>query len=479
MMKDANMMPTQAKPNIFKRIWSKISNRSDMLFDRYIFFAEEKDLIDDSDYIADANHTIVEQSPHGARVLIRASALAIFVLILWAAFAELDEVTKGEGKVIPSRELQVIQSLDGGSVQEILVREGQQVKKGQLLLKIDSTRFVSTLKESRAQYLSLKAKAARLDALANGKPFTMPEEVLTEAPEIANQEQMLYESKRSELDASLGVARQQMNQRTQELNEIRTRREQASQGYELTKKELDATRPLLKSGAVSDVEVLRLERDVSRYRGERDSASAQIPRVQASISEASRKIQEVELVFRNQARTELAETSGKLSSISEGNVGLADRVKQSEIRSPMDGTVKQLFANTVGGVVQPGKDIIEIVPSGESLMLEVRIQPRDIAFLRPKQQATVKFTAYDFSIYGGLAAEVVQIGADTVKDEKGNVFYLIRVRTTEGFLEKDGKRLPIIPGMIAEVDVLTGKKTVLSYLLKPVLRAKSSALSER
>ncbi|WP_373973947.1 HlyD family type I secretion periplasmic adaptor subunit [Chitinibacter sp. SCUT-21] len=467
------------KPNLFQRIWTRISDAFNLFFDRFIFFADEKDLIDDRDYIADANLTIVEQSPHGARVLIRVAALAVVVLLLWAAFAELDEVTKGEGRVVPSSQLQVIQSLDGGSVQQIFVREGQQVKKGQLLLKIDSTRFVSTLKESRAQYLSLKAKAARLDALANGKAFTVPDDVLKEAPDIANQEQMLYESKMSELDASVGVARQQMNQRSQELNEIRARREQAAQSYELTKKELDATRPLLKSGAVSDVEVLRLERDVSRYLGERNSASAQIPRVQASISEASRKIQEVELVFRNQARTELAETSGKLSSLSEGSVGLADRVKQSEIRSPMDGTVKQLFANTVGGVVQPGKDIIEIVPSGESLVLEVKIQPRDIAFLSPKQPATVKFTAYDFSVYGGLDAEVVQIGADTVKDEKGNVFYLVRVRTQEGFLQKDGKRLPIIPGMVAEVDVLTGKKTVLSYLLKPVLRAKSSALSER
>ncbi|WP_273432437.1 HlyD family type I secretion periplasmic adaptor subunit [Chitinibacter tainanensis] len=468
-----------AKPGFIKRSWENLRSFSNMMFDRYIFFADDRDLIDDSNYVADATHTIAEQSPYKARILIRLSLLAVLALIIWAALAELDEVTKGEGKVIPSRELQVIQSLDGGSVQEILVREGQQVKKGQLLLKIDPTRFVSTLKESNAQFLSLKAKAARLEALANGTSLNMPAEVSSQAPQIAAQEEMLYQSKRSELDASVGIARQQLNQRTQELNEIRARREQAAQGYELTKKELDATRPLLKSGAVSDVEVLRLERDVSRYQGERDSAGAQIPRVQAAMAEANRKIQEVELIFRNQARTELAETSGKLSALSAGSVGLQDRVKQSEIRSPMDGTVKQLFANTVGGVVQPGKDIIEIVPAGESLMLEVKIQPRDIAFLRPQQKATVKFSAYDFSVYGGLDAEVVQIGADTVKDEKGNAFYLIRVRTSEAFLHKDGKRLPIIPGMVAEVDILTGKKTVLSYLLKPVLKAKSSALTER
>ncbi|MBM5572236.1 MULTISPECIES: HlyD family type I secretion periplasmic adaptor subunit [Deefgea] len=464
---------------MLKKGWDGLQNKSNEWFDRYLFATEKRDLIDDRDFIADADNVIMEQSPRGARLLIRTAALAVLVLILWAAFAKIDEVTKGDGRVIPSSELQVIQSLDGGMVKSILVQEGQAVKKGDLLITIDSTRFESSLNEGRAQYLSLKAKAARLDAIANSKTFEMPAEVEKETPDIAAQEKILYQSKMAELDASLGVARQQLNQRTQELNEVRARREQASQGYQLTKKELDATRPLLKSGAVSDVEVLRLERDVSRYKGEMDGASAQIPRIQASIAEASRKVQEVELMFRNQARTELAETLGKLGSLTQGNLGLADRVKQSEIRSPMDGTVQQLFANTVGGVIQPGKDIIEIVPAGESLLLEAKVMPKDIAFLRVGQPALVKFSAYDFSIYGGLEAEVVNISADTVKDEKGNAFYLVRVKTKQSYLQKDGKRLPIIPGMMAEVDILTGKKTILSYLIKPVLRAKSSALTER
>ncbi|WP_297572526.1 HlyD family type I secretion periplasmic adaptor subunit [uncultured Deefgea sp.] len=462
-----------------KSMWARLQYWSDRAFDRYLFSTDKSDLIDDRDFIADADNVIMEQSPRGARVLIRTAALAVALLLLWAGCAKIDEVTKGDGRVIPSSELQVIQSLDGGIVKQILVHEGQAVKKGDLLIKIDSTRFASSLNEGRAQYLSLKAKAARLDAIANGKTLIIPEDVEKEAPDLAAQEKLLYQSKMAELDASMGIAKQQLNQRSQELNEVRTKREQATQGYDLTKRELDATRPLLKSGAVSDVEILRLERDVSRYKGDMDGASAQIPRIQSSIAEAGRKSQEVDLMFRNQARTELAETSGKLSSISQGNLGLADRVKQSDIRSPMDGTVKQLFANTVGGVVQPGKDIIEIVPAGESLLLEAKVLPKDIAFLRSAQPALVKFSAYDFSVYGGLDAEVVNISADTVKDEKGNAFYLVRVKTKNSFLEKDGKRLPIIPGMMAEVDILTGKKTILSYLIKPVLRAKSSALTER
>ena len=239
---------------------------------------------------------------------------------------------------------------------------------------------------------------------------------------------------------------------------------------------MSVTRPLLRSGAVSEVELLRLERDVARLRGERDQASAQIARIRSSIVEANRNILDVELRYRNNARSEMADTVAKLRSLSEGSLALADRVKHAEVRSPMHGTVKRLLINTVGGVVQPGKEVAEIVPLDDALLLEAKVKPQDIAFLRPGQDALVKFTAYDFAIYGGLDATVEQIGADTVIDDRGNAFYIVRVRTKESSL---GENLPIIPGMVAQVDVLTGKKTILSYLLKPVLRAKANALTER
>lgn len=454
-------------------LYARLSAVYDRLMDR----AERDQLHDDSDFIADAEWVISEQSPRGARITVWATAAALLCFIAWAAFAELDEVAKGEGKVIPSRQVQIIQSLDGGSVSEILVREGQQVSAGQLLLKIDPTRFLSSLKENRSEYLSLLAKSARLQALADGAPFAAPQEVVDELPSLADQERLLYESVRAELSANIGIAQQQLAQRNQELRETQARSEQARQGYELTLQELERTRPLMKSGAVSEVEILRLERDVSRYRGERDSLAAQIPRIQSAMAEAQRKIQEVELAIRNRARTELAETNTRLGRLSEGSVALADRVKQSEIRSPVNGTVKQLLVNTVGGVVQPGKEVIAVVPSDDALLLEAKVQPRDIAFLRPGQKAMVKFTAYDFSVYGGLEATLEHIGADTITDEKGNAFYIIRVRTVSPQLGTG--KLPIIPGMIAEVDVLTGKKTILSYLMKPVLRAHANALTER
>ena len=448
----------------------------DRLFARWIPDKNEEDL----DWASDVEWARLKQEPIRTRAVLRMIGVTLLILIIWAAFAKVDEVARGAGKVTPSRQLQIIQSVDGGVVSEILVREGQIVESGQILFKVDATRFESSLRENRAQYLALLAKAARLRAIAEGRSFIVPPEVQQESPMLAEQERSLYTSRRMELDTQISIAQQQLAQRSQELNEIRVRRDQAGQGYDLTARELAVTKPLVSSGAVSEVEMLRLERDVSRYRGERDQASAQLIRVQSSISEANRKIQEVDISFRNEARVELADVMGKLSSLSEGSAALSDRVKHAEVKSAIKGTVKRLMVNTVGGVVQPGTELAEIVPLEDLLLLEVRMQPRDIAFLHPGQKAMVRFTAYDFAIYGGLEGVVDHIGADTVIDEtdrdKANAYYLVRVRTLKSSL---GKNLPIIPGMVAEVDIMTGKKTVLSYLLKPILRAQTHALTER
>jgi len=430
----------------------------------------------EADFVADADYYIVQQEPLRARVLIRSLGVVFLVFVMWAAVAQVDEQTKGEGKVVPSQQLQVLQSLDGGIVSEINVHEGQVVKAGDILLRIDPTRFVSSVRENRSQYLSLQVKAARLRALTDGKPFEPPPEAVRDDPKTVEEEKRLFETANSSIEAQLSIARQQLVQRQQELIEARAKRDQASQAYDLTAKELSVTKPLINTGAVSEVELLRLERDVSRFRGERDMATAQISRIQAAIAEASRKVQEVGFSFRKEAGGELAETMAKFNALSEGSVGLQDKVKHSDLRSPMRGTVKRLFVNTVGGVVQPGKDVIEIVPLEDNLLLEAKVLPKDIAFLHPGQKAVVKFTAYDFSIYGGLAATLEQIGADSVTDEKGNTFYLVRVRTLKSKL---GENLPVIPGMVAEVDIITGQKSILSYLLKPIIRAKQVALTER
>lgn len=416
-----------------------------------------------------------------AQLIVRSAIGVIVMLVIWASIARVDEVTRGDGKVIPSRQLQVVQSLDGGVVSEILVREGEVVEEGQLLLKIDETRATSGVRESAAQGFALQARAARLRALAEGTSFKAPpisrdSEASAEERRILEEERRLYENKLDELNTMLSINRQQLQQRQQELSEMRARRASAERSLALNQQELNKTRPLLSTGAVSDVDILRLEREVSRSRGEVEAAAAQISRVQASIGEAQRKIQETELSFRNEARRDMADVLGKLNALNEGQVALLDKVDKSQVKSPVRGRVQRLLANTVGGVVTPGKDIVEIVPLDDQLVLEARVLPKDIAFIHPEQHATVKFTAYDFSIYGGLDAKVENISPDTVIDEKGNAYYLVRVRTAKpNFNEK----MPIIPGMTAEVDILTGNKTVLSYLLKPVLKAHAYALSER
>lgn len=454
-----------------------LSQRGRKWLDRiFAYWVPPPQADEEVDWLSDADWARSQQRPLRARFLLRWLGGLIVVFLVWASLAQVEEVTRGTGKVTPLRQVQIIQAVDGGVISEILVREGQSVEIGQLLFRIDTTRFTSSVRENRVQYLALLTKAARLRALAEGSPFEAPPEVVKEDPELLEQERSLYNAKRNELDAQLGIARQQLAQRNQELVEVRSRREQAGQSYELTAKELAMTKPLASSGAVSEVELLRLERDVGRYRGERDQASAQIVRIQASISEASRKVQEQEITFRNLARNEFAETMAKLNSLSEGSAALSDRLTRASVKSPVKGTVNRLLVNTVGGVLQPGKEIVEIVPSDDALLLEARIMPKDIAFLHPGQKALVRFTAYDYVVFGGLDAVVEHIGADTVTDDKGNAFYLIRVRTLKSSL---GKNMPIIPGMVADVDVMTGKKSVLSYLLKPVLRAKSYALTER
>ncbi len=411
-----------------------------------------------------------------AQRIVQAAVLIVALLLLWASLAKVDEVTRGDAKVIPSKQLQLVQSFDGGVVSEILVREGQVVERDQLLLKIDETRATSGVRESAAQGFALRARQARLRALAEGSSFTPPAASSAEEKRIVDEERMLYSTRLSELNTMLAINSQQLQQRQQELSEMRSRKGSAERSLDINQQELAKTKPLLASGAVSEVDILRLDREVSRSRGESEQAGAQIARVQAAIGEAQRKIQETELTFRNEARRDMADVMGKLNALTEGAVALTDRVDKSQIKSPVRGRVQRLLANTVGGVVQPGKDIVEIVPLDDQLVLEAKVQPRDIAFIHPKQAATVKFTAYDFSIYGGLEAEVENISPDTVVDERGNAFYLVRVRTTRSnFSEK----LPIIPGMTAEVDILTGNKTVMSYLLKPVLKTKAYALRER
>ena len=428
------------------------------------------------DWQQDAHRAYIQQQPLRARALLYAVAVTVVCLVVWSALAEIDEVTRGNGKVIPSRQVQVVQSQDGGVVTGILVQEGDSVEKGQLLVKLDQTRSQSTFRENRAEFQALSVRAARLRALLEQTEFEPTAELTEAVPRIVVEEMALFQSSRDELLLQKQIAQEQLSQRGEELAEMTAREQQAARSLELTEQELNVTRPMMGSGAVSQVEILRLEREVNQLSGDRKQAAAQIKRIESSIVEAERKLSSVEVEFQNEAREKLAETISRMNSLRETGEGLSDRVRQTDVRSPVNGTVKQLYYHTIGGVVLAGKEIVEVVPADDTLLLEVRIRPKDIAFLVPGQEALVKFTAYDFVIYGGLAGVVEHIGADTVMDEEGNPFYEVNVRTHKSGIAED---MPIIPGMTVEVDILTGKKSVLAYLMKPVLRAKQYALTER
>lgn len=431
-----------------------------------------------NDWTADANHAMEGQTTIRARGLLYGIGLTLILLIVWSAFAEIDEVTRGEGKIIPSKQLQIVQSMDGGVIEELFIEEGAVVKQNDVLVRIDPTRFVANFQEGNVKAFSLQAKVHRLQAQIENKVLKQDYdiELTAEQEQVLKLERNYYQASLKELDERLSGAKDQIAQRRQELSEVKARTQAAEQAYRMSTDELEATRPLLEVGAVSGIDILRLQRDQSAANGERLQSAARARQVTASIQEAESKLLEIGTAMRNQWRAELSDASSQLNSLNKNVEGLADRVKLSELRSPVNGTVQRILVNTIGGIVQPGNAVIEIVPNDDKLLIEAKISPKDIAFLRPGLPATIKLHAYDFAVYGGIDATLQHISADTITDEKDNTFYLVRAIT----IEKDSvQHLSVIPGMTAQLDIMTGKKSILSYLLKPLLRAKANSLSER
>jgi adhesin transport system membrane fusion protein len=395
------------------------------------------------DWVVDAQWEKMQQEPASARFLLYLICIAFILLTIWAGFAPLDEVARGEGRVIPSNKLQLVQSYDGGMVEKINIREGQIVEEGDVLIKIDPTRFISSFRENQSKVQSLTAKVARLQALTRKEDLVFPDELVKQVPEAVAHERSIYLSNRQELEQQVAIHKRQLEQRRQDHIEAKAALQQHTSALRLSNRELQVTRPLLRTGAVSDIDIIRLEREIVDLNGEINRTKAVINRSLSAINEAKNKVTEVELAM---------------------------------INSPVKGTVQRLLVNTVGGILQPGSDVLEIVPLDDQLIVEAKIPPKDIAFLRPGQPAMIKFSAYDFAVYGGLEAEVLHISADTITDDRENTFYLVQLKTTKNNFSEE---LTIIPGMTTQVDIITGKKTVLEYLLKPVLRATSQAMTER
>ncbi|TCK07387.1 HlyD family type I secretion periplasmic adaptor subunit [Marinobacterium mangrovicola] len=433
---------------------------------------------EDLGYTSSISAAMLEQAPRGASLLLWSMALFIAVAVAWASWATLDEITRGDGEIIPSRQLQVVQNLEGGIVSEILVREGDLVEQGQVLMRIEDKRFVSSVEENRVRYLELQAKAARLSAEANHEELVLPESFPEQYSSMLNQEVRLYNTRKSELEANLAVLNEQRQQREQELREAEARQGQVRRSYNLLLQELRITEPLLSEGVISEVEYLRLRRQVNDLRGELSGIELSLPRIKSTIEEIDQKRREMELQFRNKARAELNEVAGEQARLQETLTGMQDRIRRTEVRAPIKGRVKQLLINTIGGVVRPGDQLLNIVPWEDKLLVEAKVRPSDIGQLRVGQPAVVKVSAYDYAVYGGLPAQLVYISPSTIVDEQDETYYLVRLETERPYLG-DGENMPLMAGMTVSADIMTGKKTVLQYLLKPITRARDRALTER
>lgn len=434
---------------------------------------------DDLEYMSSLSNAVLQTTPAASKLTIWVVFISIFWLILWAYFAEVDELARGEGKVIPSKQVQLIQNLEGGIVSEILVEEGEIVQKNQILLKINDTSFASSYEESHLRFLELSAKAMRLEAESSGMGCQADSIKEGELKPFLQQEKVLFLLNKKQLKQQIRILDEHVNQRQHELREAKSEYEQLKSEYKLIKQEVTITKPLVRSGIVSQVEFLQLSRQASSLKGKMNAVKLSFAKLRSKVSEAKSEVAEAKTEFRHDAKKELNDVKSEISRIVESSEALQDRVKRTAVRSPVKGIVQRLLVNTVNGVVQPGKDIVEIIPLDDNLLIETKIKPSDIAYLFAGQKAMVKFTAYDFSIYGALEGKVMHISPDTITDEDGNSFYLVRIKTDRNYLEFAGEKYNLLIGMIASVDIITGKKSVLDFLLKPILKVQQAALRER
>ncbi len=422
---------------------------------------------------------LLRPHPSGPSLLLMGMLSLVAAFITWAAFAEIEEATRGEGRVIPASKIQLVQNLEGGIVVDIGVREGDRIKAGDVILRIDPTQADASHGETNERILGLRALTTRLEAELEEKPLVFASDLEREAPALVGRQRQSHQARRRELDASLAGLDSQLQQRQQELVELNAKVAILTKSLEIAEAQEAILAPLAKSRAASRSELLTAAAKVNDTRGQLQAAQLAIPRVKAQADEVRQRRAEKVSSYRAEAFEKLNTARVELAALEEVNKRSADKLARTIIRAPATGIVKTVHVTTIGQVVQPGSDLIEIVPVDEALLIQARIRPQDIAFLRPGQPARVKLTAYDFALYGGLDGEVVQIGADSVTDDRGETYYLIKVRTDGSKLEHGGDDLPIIPGMVAQVDVLTGQKTVLAYLTKPLTRMRHDALRER
>lgn len=410
-----------------------------------------------------------------SRKLIASAAIGLFLLIVWASFAQVDQVTRGMGKVIPTSKAQLVQPAEPAVVKDILVRSGQTVKKGQLLIRLDDAQASSELGQLETENKRLAARAERLGQEASGSSLSGCEEgsVCAEERRLQQVRMATARSKESALAAAV-------DQRRRDLSEAQATASSLENSVKLARQQVDMLTPLAKQGIVPQTELLTAQRDLVDTQGRLSAARQGVARASAAIREAQAQLSASRLDFRQQALNERSEINTKIAVNEQSIRGAEARQERNELRAPVDGVVNDVQITTVGGYVNAGEKIMQIVPVGDKLLVETRVDPKDIAFIKVGDRANVKVTAYDFSIFGGLSGKVQQISADSIFDDvERKAYYSVVVETDRSYLMKDGKRLPIVPGMICDVEIVTGSRSILGYLLKPVEKAFGTALTER
>jgi len=433
----------------------------------------------DFEFMHSLSSAMLQTTPRKLRSIMYFWIIAIIILVTWSYFAEIDEIARGDGEIVPSGQNQMIQNLEGGIVEEILVKEGEVVEKGQLLIKIDNQKSESSFSSNAIKADALDAKIVRLTAESSGKSFRVTKKMLNRIPELIINEKSLYNINKQQLNSKLNALKEKLSQRKNELAEARSTRNRMKESLNMIEREVEMTEPMVAKGVRSKIDFLKLQREANEVKERYDAARLSIPRLISAINEVKSTIKEAKLTYQSDAKLKLNAAVSELRGYRANFSALEDQVTRTLVRSPMKGIVQRLFVHTVGGVVQPGADILEIVPTDSTLLVEVKIKPSDIAFIYFGQKAVVKFSAYDFAIYGGLKGEVILISADTIKDEKDTVFYTVRIKTNKNYLERNGNKLKIIPGMTVNVDIITGRKSVLDYILKPILKTKQYTFTER
>lgn len=411
-------------------------------------------------------------------VMLGAIAGFVVLFFIWAAVSKVEILVRGQGQVVPTSEVQVVQSLEGGILQELLVAEGDRVRKGQPLLKISDVMFSSEKGGAEAQSIGLRAKRARLEAEANGKSFSIPEDIAAAAPQVAANEKALYNSRQQELKNAIAMLEEKITSAAAQISETQAQISRLSSSAGILGQELKITRDMVAQKAVPKLEELRLSRELNDIQGQLRASKEKLPGLEADLNAARQERKDQEDKFRSQALGELNAVETDISRLGESLKSIGDRVSRAELRSPVDGIINKIALKTIGGVIEPAQQLVEIVPIDEKLKIVARVIPSDIAFLHLGQDVNVKISAYDAQRYGHLKGRLSRIGANSVTDREGHVFFEIEVTTEKNYMGTSDNPLPITPGMVATAEVVTGKRTILEYLAKPILRAKDKALTE-